>query len=137
MTTDCALCRAQNEDYRLVYKDEQCFCIVNIEPLNEGHFMVLPTRHVCELGAFEPAELKAIHDLLHRLGKAIKKEYGHDVNIAVNQGSNTSQDHIHFHILPSPCAFRMTMAKAHGLPVRVRGTQEQLAGMRDRLARHL
>src|SRR3989344_1277662 len=76
MTTDCALCRAQHEDYRLVYKDEHCFCIANIEPLNDGHFMVLPTRHVCELDAFEPMELKAIHDLLHRLSGAIKKEYG-------------------------------------------------------------
>ena len=137
MDNDCALCRAQNEDYRLAYKDEHCFCIANIEPLNDGHFMVLPTRHVCELDAFEPMELKAIHDLLHRLSGAIKKEYNHDVNIAVNQGSNTSQDHVHFHILPSPCAFRHTMAKAHGLPVRVRGTREQLQGMRNRLMRNL
>ena len=134
---DCALCRAQQEDYRLVYKDTHCFCIANIEPLNDGHFMVLPTRHVVELGDFTPTELKAVHDVLDRLAKAIKSEYNTDALIALNRGANTSQNHTHFHILPSPSPFRQSMAKAHGLPERQRAPQEQLKAMAERLKRHL
>ncbi len=137
MDNSCALCRAQQEDYRLVYKDEFCFCIANIEPLNEGHFMVLPARHVSELGSLTADEVHAMHQLFHRLEKAVKKEYGHDALIALNRGANTSQSHIHYHILPVPHAFRKVVSQSEGVPERVRGTQEQLQGMRDRVVRHL
>ncbi|MDO8642160.1 MAG: HIT domain-containing protein [Candidatus Woesearchaeota archaeon] len=137
MDNGCALCAAQQEDYRLVYKDKHCFCIANIEPLNHGHFMVLPTRHVSELGSLTAEEVHAIHQLFHRLETAVKKEYGHDALIALNRGSNTSQDHIHYHILPVPHAFRKVVSRSEGLPERVRGTADQLSAMRDRLVKHL
>jgi diadenosine tetraphosphate (Ap4A) HIT family hydrolase len=133
---DCELCKAQHEDYRLLYKDTRCFCIVNIEPLKDGHFMVLPTRHVKDLKDLTGEELKAMHNLFHTLSEVIKQEYGHDALIAVNRGSNTSQEHTHFHILPSNKAFREVFAAAEGLPSRVQPPAGELQRIKERLSKH-
>ncbi len=130
---NCELCKAQNEEYRLIYKDQHCFCIVNIEPLKDGHLMVLPNRHVKELRDLTAEELKAMHELFDKLSKAIKEEYGQDALIALNRGANTSQEHTHFHVIPSAKAIRHIFAAAENLPGRVRKTPEELTKIKERL----
>jgi diadenosine tetraphosphate (Ap4A) HIT family hydrolase len=41
----CELCLAKEEKYRIVFQNDLVFVVVNIEPLKQGHLMVLPVRH--------------------------------------------------------------------------------------------
>ncbi|MGV8163036.1 MAG: HIT family protein [Candidatus Nanoarchaeia archaeon] len=115
----CEMCNALNEKYRLVKESEFSFCIINREPLKQGHVMVLPKRHVAKLDDLEPNEAKDLLDLCSRLKDKLKEKYNEDPLIMLNTGKHSSQEHIHFHIWPSKGMLRELVSSFEGIPKRV------------------
>ncbi|MFC1647988.1 HIT family protein [Nanoarchaeota archaeon] len=133
---ECPLCDALTQDYRLIYKDDLVFCIVCKEPVRPGHLLVLPVRHIEKISDLTPEELKRIHDFLDKL-TPIVTGFGDDVIMGLNRGTNSTQPHLHYHILPSKGSLREVVAKFEGLPKRVAASMDEFKRIKDNVKENL
>ena len=78
--------------------------MLNRYPYTSGHLMVMPRRHVAEIGFLDDLELL---DLMHGVQKAtellreVAKPQG--FNIGINQGKSSGAgigEHLHVHVVP-------------------------------------
>ena len=129
---DCPFC-GDKEPERVVCANDLAFCLVNIEPIKDGHVMIIPRRHVHRLRDLTPEEAKAVNELTDRVVDLLLREFGEDPAIRVNSGTHKTQPHLHVHVLPSKGALRDHYTAHEGLPLRVRKTNEELAAMARRL----
>ena len=102
---DCLFCKIINGEipsYR-VYEDELTFAFLDINPINEGHALVLPKNHVHKITDMDEQDLKALAIALKKVIRGIEEGLGVDnLNVFVNQGEYAGQviPHLHFHIVP-------------------------------------
>lgn len=133
----CALCAALSEEHRLVYQDEHCFSIVNKEPLNSSHLMVLPRRHVTTLSALTPEELGAMFAIAKRLADITREAFPHSACIGFNTGDSPSQEHIHMHLFSVEGGLRDLYARATGAPHRKEAGVATLKEIKELFVRRL
>jgi len=133
----CLLCKAANQDYRLIFKDSNAFCILNKDPLKKFHLMVLPIRHVESLENLSKDELKSMFDFLHKLESAIKTASGESPIIWMHRGDHPSQPHLHIHIAPSKGDFRMLLSSFENVPYKTEKSKEELLEIRDEIIKFL
>lgn len=132
MAEDCELCGAKGEEFRLLYKSDLAFCIVNLEALKPGHVMVLPTRHVTNFSELTAEESKAIFQVMEKARQRIKEVYV-DPLILINTGKHCSQEHLHLHMIPSKNHTRDIFSELENLPKREEKDKKTLKEYRDAL----
>lgn len=125
----CALCSARNQSYRLVYADDLVMVVVNFEPVKPGHVMVMPIRHVENLGDLEPEEAAQYLRTIDRCMAAMTKLSNEPPMCLVNGWAHRTQSHLHVHVLPSKHDMRGLYVAAEGVAERVRVDQETLTRM--------
>jgi histidine triad (HIT) family protein len=88
-----------------VYEDEHVYAFLDINPLSQGHTLVVPKEPAPTLDALSDESAAALGRVLPRLCRAIckttdTKEY----NVLQNNGVGAHQAvfHVHFHIIPKP-----------------------------------
>jgi len=86
-----------------IYEDEKVYCILDINPNNLGHTLVI-SKEVYKDIHDTPDEIMA-HMMIvaKKLATAIKNGLGVDgVNIRMNNGEAAGQeiDHVHMHVIP-------------------------------------
>ena len=102
---DCLFCKIINGEipsYK-VYEDEKTFAFLDINPINEGHTLVVPKTHVLKITDAENGDLRALAIALKKVVKGIEEGLGVDnLNVIVNQGECAGQviPHLHYHIVP-------------------------------------
>ena len=104
----CVFCDKPAEDSDrenlIVYRGRMIFVIMNRYPYNNGHLMVVPYRHTCDLDSLHAREKTEIFDLLITSRKVLDQVMRpHGFNIGMNLGRVAGagiDDHLHFHILP-------------------------------------
>lgn len=100
----CLGCTLANQfiDTHVVYEDEWVTCILDIDPLNEGHTLILPKQHVLDLEELEhQPTLMAIMNASVRISKALKALYNPDgITIMQNGGTFNDLEHYHMHVFP-------------------------------------
>lgn len=72
-------------------------------PVNEGHLLIIPYRHVSDYFDLTPYEKTAIFDLLDEAKAFLEKERHPDgYNIGINVGESAGQTvwHVHVHLIP-------------------------------------
>lgn len=77
--------------------------ILDLYPINQGHVLVMPKRHVETLAELEQEELINLVVLLQRMVKAVDKALAPEgLNLMINQGKAAGQvvPHLHWHIIP-------------------------------------
>ncbi|MFH1404907.1 MAG: HIT domain-containing protein [Patescibacteria group bacterium] len=131
---NCELCNIlSNEQFRIVFENEHAFVVVILEPIKDGHLMVMPKRHAEELSDLTPEEaqsfLMAADNCLHGLENYQKES----TLFTVNGKKNRSQKHLHAHVVPSRHAIRELFALAEGTPERQRANDKELQKMADDL----
>ncbi len=102
---DCLFCKIINGEIPClkVYEDEYTFAFLDINPVNEGHTLVLPKKHIENLINSDSEDLKNIMPALREITEAVKKATNADgVNVTTNNGEAAGQSvfHLHFHIIP-------------------------------------
>ncbi len=86
-----------------VYEDAQVLAFLDINPLCEGHTLVIPKEEVATLDKLSDEAAAAIGRVLPRLSRAILQATGAtEFNILQNNGAGAHQAvfHVHFHIIP-------------------------------------
>jgi len=120
------------EKQQTICKNKHAMCIVNWEPFNKGHVMVIPIRHITSLKDFSEKEAKSMFDLMDKILNIIKNEFEHDPLIGLNHGSWATQEHIHFHVFPTKGGLRHLMSTFDKeVPFRKRADSNELDEMKQ------
>jgi histidine triad (HIT) family protein len=88
-----------------VYEDARVLAFLDINPLSDGHTLVVPKEAAETLDKLSDESAAAIGRVLPRLCRAVIAVTGvRDYNVLENNGSSAHQAiaHVHFHIIPKP-----------------------------------
>ena len=98
----CAICAGEIPSFK-IYEDDEVFAFLDINPISEGHTLVVPKRHSANLLEAEPETLAKTISRVRLIAAHLKKALGCDgFNIMQNNGECAGQSvhHLHFHIIP-------------------------------------
>jgi histidine triad (HIT) family protein len=88
-----------------VYEDEKVLAFLDINPLSEGHVLVVPKEAAETLDRLSDESAAAVGRVLPRLCRAVVAVTGvKEYNVLENNGPVAHQAiaHVHFHIIPKP-----------------------------------
>lgn len=103
----CIFCKIRDGEapsYK-VYEDEYTVAFLDINPVTDGHVLLIPrehTQYIEELSATATdALLKTMMKIVPLIQRAMDST---DSNIMINNGPNAGQlvPHVHIHIIPRP-----------------------------------
>ena len=95
----CPFCEHLEE----VLSNELAYARYDKYPVNEGHVLIIPYRHVRSYFDLTTEEKTAIFDLLEQAKLLLDKERKPDgYNIGINIGESAGQTvwHVHVHLIP-------------------------------------
>jgi histidine triad (HIT) family protein len=134
MMTPCVFCEAlTKESHRVIHQDAHVFVLLNIEPVKDGHLMVLPIRHAEELKDLTHEEARAFLQAIDRCMGAVTKTFDDEPMCMVNGWKYRSQPHLHAHVLPSKHSLRGLYVAAEGVAERQRAEDEALKRVAEQL----
>lgn len=137
----CVFCRiidsgAPSPDNGIVHRGDLVFSVLNAYPYASGHLLVLPLRHVGDLGELTAEESSALWAEAQRAIAAIRAAYDPDgINLGANFGRAAGAGlpgHVHLHVLPRWSGDTNFMTSVAG----VRVMPESLADSWGRLLHH-
>ncbi len=100
MNSDCLFCRLVQGDLpsHKVYEDHDFVVLLTIHPVNPGHAMVVPKRHIGSFYDVEDALYTPMMLLVKRMARAIKDVFA-PLQV-VMETSGVGNRHAHVHVLP-------------------------------------
>ena len=102
---DCIFCKIVQGEIPCfkVYEDEKILAFEDINPISEGHTLIVPKRHAQDLWEIPAEDLTAIHLASQKIIRAIKKALN-PTGVALLQlngrGANQVVMHYHLHLMP-------------------------------------
>lgn len=99
----CDFCKIANHemDANIVYEDENIMAIMDYEPINEGHILIIPREHLLDIDEIPDKILYSMLDLSKRIVSALKKTYfPNGYTIMQNGGEFCDYGHYHLHVFP-------------------------------------
>jgi len=102
----CIFCRilAGEAAASFVYRDERCAAFLDIQPVNPGHVLVIPTRHAAQLADLDAPTAGHLMTVAHGLAAALRASglRCEGVNLFLADGAAAMQEvfHVHLHVLP-------------------------------------
>lgn len=96
---DCIFCNISKP----VLENEYAVAIYDKYPVNPGHMLIIPKRHIADYFAAAKEERQAIDQLLAECKKLLDKKFNPDgYNIGINCGACAGQTifHLHVHLIP-------------------------------------
>ena len=98
----CKIVKGEIPSFK-VYEDDRIFAFVDINPITEGHTLIIPKAHAENLWEISEEDITAIHRTSKKIAAALKEVLG-PVGIAVLQlnGKVVNQVvmHYHLHLIP-------------------------------------
>lgn len=85
----------------IVYRDDHCFAIRDINPQAPLHLLVIPRQPIARVAEARPDDAMLLGHLL-LVGASLAREAGHeDFRFVVNNGAGAGQSvfHLHVHVL--------------------------------------
>lgn len=103
--SDCIFCKiaAGEIPSNTVYEDNEFRVILDLNPANQGHCLVLPKKHGEDIFALDSETVAKAFALAKKIAEAVKKAFKPEgVNILQNNGEAAGQTvgHFHVHIIP-------------------------------------
>ncbi|XP_047310986.1 adenylylsulfatase HINT3 [Impatiens glandulifera] len=98
----CKISRGESPALK-IYEDDICFCILDINPVINGHSLIIPKSHFSSLQETPPHVIGAMCSKVPFISSAVMKATGCDsFNLLVNNGAASGQVifHTHLHIIP-------------------------------------
>lgn len=97
MSDTCIFCTIYKKEMGVLFENDSCFVIADINPLSKGHLLVIPKRHCSFMHELPDEDLVAVLPLIKRITTALGYA---KYNILQNNGHIQSVFHVHFHIVP-------------------------------------
>jgi len=101
----CVFCRIVNGEIpaEVVAREPEVTAFLDVQPLADGHVLVVPRAHVAQIEDLEPAAADALFRAVVRLAGPVREALGAaGTTIGINNGDATGQTipHVHVHIVP-------------------------------------
>lgn len=102
----CSFCRIMRGDLPSsnVYEDELCIAIMDLQPINPGHVLVIPKNHVTLVKDLDDSVTQHLLLIGKRVGAAIRhSDIEHDaLCYLIADGDEAGQEipHVHLHVFP-------------------------------------
>lgn len=103
--TDCIFCKiiaGEIPSFKL-YEDERTFAMMDINPFNDGHCLVITKAHAVNLLDADPEDLAAVLPTAQKVARAVEAALEPEgINIIQANGPAAGQTvfHYHSHIFP-------------------------------------
>jgi histidine triad (HIT) family protein len=103
--TDCVFCKIRDGEIPSlkVHEDETTFCIMDINPLNSGHCLVIPKAHAATIFETDTRDLQAAIAAAQKVAIALRQALKPDgLNVLQANGAAAFQSvpHFHLHLIP-------------------------------------
>lgn len=143
-TSDCVFCDASvpGRDELVLVRGVHAFVILNLYPYNNGHLMVVPSRHIASLAALTPDEAAEIMHFTQDAERALTEAYApQGINVGVNLGRAAGAGivhHVHVHLVPrwnGDTNFMSVVGEVRVLPEDMTQTVQRLKPVFERLQR--
>ena len=95
-----------------VYEDSVCRVILDVNPANKGHALIIPKEHFDNIYSIDAETAAKIFTIATEVAKAQKAELNPDgLNILQNNGEAAGQTvfHFHMHLVPRYIKDNVTM----------------------------
>ena len=103
---DCVFCKIVQGifDCSKIYEDELLLAFMDIQPVNEGHILIIPKKHVELAADLDDETSGSLFILAKKINKALRKSgiKLEAINYFLADGEAAGQEvfHIHLHIIP-------------------------------------
>lgn len=125
----------------IVHEGQLAYVILNKFPYNAGHLMVVPHRHVAQLGLLERDELTEMAVLTQLSERVLNAAFTpQGINVGMNLGRPAGAgivDHLHIHLVPrwnGDTNFMTVVGEVRVLPEALPATAEKLRPLFEELA---
>ena len=140
--TDCVFCdpSAGRDVDLVVLRGRHAYVILNLYPYNNGHLMVVPTRHLAALEALTHDEQVELMQLARLSEMALNEAYRpQGINVGINLGKAAGagiENHLHVHLVPrwsGDTNFMTAVGETRVLPESLGATVARLRPILERL----
>lgn len=104
--SDCIFCDILSGKLlsSVVYQDERCTALMDIQPINPGHVLVIPNSHAACLADLEEGVGSDLFRVAQRVAAALRSSglRCEGVNLFLADGEAAGQEvfHVHLHVFP-------------------------------------
>jgi histidine triad (HIT) family protein len=112
--TDCIFCAIVNRQApaSIVHEDDLSLTFLDIRPVNPGHLLVVPKRHLRSLANLDESTGAHLFRIAMRAASALRRSGlpAGGINLFLADGAAAFQDVFHLHVIPRfpGDAFRIT-----------------------------
>lgn len=98
---DCIFCNRDNITTDFVYEDDLVMAFMDMDPINEGHVLLVPKEHFLDVDEIPFGVLSHLMSISQKIVSALKEVYRPDgYSIMQNGGAFNDIGHYHLHIFP-------------------------------------
>ncbi len=100
---DCIFCEIakKNIPSKCIYEDEIVMAIMDINPICDGHIIIIPKNHFDTVFDVPKETLNHMYAIAQKLTPIIMKALNEDgMTFSINYGSKQEIKHLHLHLLP-------------------------------------
>ena len=100
---ECIFCKIINGEIpsKIVYEDDKVRAIMDINPVVDGHVLVIPKKHVTDYTEMDDELVCHISKVAKDLGRKIMTKLdAKGLTMTVNYGDAQEVKHYHLHLLP-------------------------------------
>ena len=104
--SECIFCKliAREEPASIVYEDEMVISLLTINPVNPGHLMVIPKKHLAYMSEMDEDTGMHLFKIALRVQQAIRSSgvRCEGINLFLADGEAAFQEvfHLHLHVFP-------------------------------------
>ena len=103
--TDCVFCKIARGEIpsKILYRDEDIFVFLDINPLTPVHLLVCPVKHIPSLAQLADSETSLVGKMV-RVANQLAREQGiaqSGYRLTINSGPDAGQlvPHLHIHLM--------------------------------------
>lgn len=131
---DCIFCKIVAGEIPSVkiYEDDRVLAFMDINPLNDGHILIIPKAHAATIHEITETDFLAVMSATHKLAAAVQKTLAPEgINILQLNGEAANQvvPHLHVHIVPRWSGDGLTVSQWNLVP----GDMEKIKELADQI----
>lgn len=97
----CVFCSRDKLVTDFVYEDELVMAFMDMDPINEGHILLVPKEHYLDVDEIPDETLSRLMIVSKKIVSALKDVYKpHGYSMMQNGGAFNDVGHYHLHIFP-------------------------------------
>ncbi|NLF25646.1 MAG: HIT family protein [Deltaproteobacteria bacterium] len=103
---NCSFCKVISGKYRasFSYRDDTLAAFLDIHPVNEGHMLIVPVKHVERISQLDQETARLMFGLAARIAGAVYRSGlpCEGINLMLSDGEVAGQEvpHCHLHVVP-------------------------------------